>query len=534
MFYSGKKIVKRFFFICLVCVFGIVSVGTAAELAEQQVAVLGVQGGDLGSIDPIAGTQGQDRALLVHLFGALVSYPLGDVLATKFEPDLAERWEVSDDKLTWTFYLRKGVKWHWDYGEVTSEDVVYSLNRVKNSKRSAWRGYYKNFKEVKAVDKYTVKITTTKVDPFFLTKVCNYFGGRIVCKKAAEKAGGIDQIIAPTKEHVVGTGAFKFVEYKTKDRVVLVRNDDYWRGKPIIEKVIIRYMRDPSVRSIALEKGEIAGTRGIDDAKWLNHQKSKGLLVEPMGPTNLKAIYFNLEIKPFDDIRVRKAFAYATDPRSIMKMQGMEISGDPASPVPAGVAGHVDAGWADYKYDCDKAKKLLAEAGYPDGFKMKLEISNRVYYLHKMIVFQNELKKCGIDVEMTKIDGGVYSKKVMAGQIPLFMWGERLPLATSWLRNRYHSESIIGRPNQVQNFMRYSNPEVDKLIEVAETTFDKEEHNKAAAEAQRLIVKDLVAIPVVETRIPAVRHPWLDLGYTPKNNFLYNYQIGWQSKILKH
>jgi peptide/nickel transport system substrate-binding protein len=293
-------------------------------------------------------------------------------------------------------------------------------------------------------------------------------------------------------------------------------------------------VRDPSVRSIALEKGEIACTRGIDDQKWLTHVRSKGILVEPLGPTNLKAIYFNLEIKPFDDIRVRKAFAYATNPGSIMKMQGEEISGDPASPVPSGVAGHVDAGWADYKRDCDKAKKLLSEAGYPDGLKMKLEISNRVYYLHKMIVFQNELKKCGIDIEMNKIDGGVYTKKVMAGQIPLFMWGERFPLATWWLRNRYHSDSIIGRPNQVQNFMRYSNTEVDKLIEVAETTFDEEERNKAVAEAQRLIVKDLVAIPVVETRIPAVRHAWLDLGYTPKNNFLYNYQVGWQSKILKH
>jgi peptide/nickel transport system substrate-binding protein len=534
MLCSGKKIVKWFFFICLVCVFGIVSVGTAAEMAEQQVAVIGSHGSDLGSIDPIASVGGQDRVITPHIFGALVSYPLGDVIAPKFEPDLAEKWEVSADKLTWTFHLRKGVKWHWDYGEVTSEDVVYSLNRVKNSKRSAWRGYYKNFKEVKAVDKYTVKITTGKVDPFLLTKVCNYFGGFIVCKKAAEKAGDIDQGLSPSKEQVIGTGAFKFVEYKTKDRVVLVRNDDYWRGKPIIEKVIIRFVRDPSVRSIALEKGEIACTRGIDDQKWLTHVRSKGILVEPLGPTNLKAIYFNLEIKPFDDIRVRKAFAYATNPGSIMKMQGEEISGDPASPVPSGVAGHVDAGWADYKRDCDKAKKLLSEAGYPDGLKMKLEISNRVYYLHKMIVFQNELKKCGIDIEMNKIDGGVYTKKVMAGQIPLFMWGERFPLATWWLRNRYHSDSIIGRPNQVQNFMRYSNTEVDKLIEVAETTFDEEERNKAVAEAQRLIVKDLVAIPVVETRIPAVRHAWLDLGYTPKNNFLYNYQVGWQSKILKH
>jgi peptide/nickel transport system substrate-binding protein len=143
-----------------------------------------------------------------------------------------------------TFHLRKGVQWHWGNGEVTSEDIVFSLNRVRNSKASAFRGTYENFKEIKAMDKYTVQITTAKPEPFLLTKVANYYGGYIVCKKALEKAGTQDRGVAPKKEEVIGTGPFKFVEYKPKDRILLVRNDEYWKGKPIMRVFDILLMME--------------------------------------------------------------------------------------------------------------------------------------------------------------------------------------------------------------------------------------------------------------------------------------------------
>jgi peptide/nickel transport system substrate-binding protein len=538
--YQKEECMRSVFLGITVVLLGLLVIGPnnqwsiAQEMAKDQVVVLGLPSGDIATIDPMGGVVLQDRALMHHVFGALVRHPIGDCAAGEFQPDLATKWEVSSDKLTWTFHLRKGVKWHWGYGEFTAEDVLYSLNRVKNSSISAFRSTYDNIKEVKAVDKYTVQITTSKPEPYLLTKVANYFGGWIVCKKALEKAGKFDKALSPVKDEAVGTGPWKFVEYIPKDRVTMIRNDDYWEGKPIIEKITFRYIPDDTARELSILKGEIAGYYGLAESKWLKHMKSKGILVDPMGPTDLKALYFNLKIKPFDDKRVREAFAYATSQASIIKMQGEDISGYCTSPVPSGLHGHVDAGWAKYKYDPGKAKKLLAEAGYPNGLTVKLFMSVAHWYSDKMVIFQNELKEAGINLEMTQVDHTVYKSKITQGLNPFVIWGSKLPLSSNWLRDFYHTDSIIGTPKANSNWMYYSNPEVDKLIELSETSFDEKARLDALSKAQKIIVQDLPATPVVETMNPMVRVPWLDLGYKPKNNFIWNYEMGIKTKILKH
>ena len=525
-------------FSMMVAVFIIVGLGdftvAAQELAKEQVVVTGLKAGDIGTLDPHGGIVLQDRPLMLQIYGALVRHPIGNVSAPTFEPDLAQKWEISSDKLTWTFHLRQGVQWHGGNGEVTSEDIVFSLNRVRNSKASAFRGTYENFKEVKAIDKYTVQITTAKPEPFLLTKVANYYGGYIVCKRGLEKAGAQDRGVAPKKEEVIGTGPFKLVEYKPKDRVILVRNDEYWKGKPTIESLIFRYIADDGARELAMLKGEVATYNGLHDQAWLNHMKSKGILLSPMGPPDLKALYFNLKVKPFDDKRVREAFAYGIGQQDIIDMQGKEISNLCTSPVPSGTYGHIDAGWGKYKRDPEKARKLLAEAGYPNGLPVKLFMSRGAWYLDKFIVYQNLLKEVGIHLDMTVIDHTAYIQKITQGLNPVVIWGSQLPLATYWLRNFYHTDSILGSPKAMQNFMYYSKPELDKLIEVAETNFDEKTRLDALAKAQRMIVEDLPAIPSVETYVPSIRNPWLDLGYEPKSGFNWTHEIGIQTKILKH
>jgi peptide/nickel transport system substrate-binding protein len=529
---SMKSVVVIIFLSCFIAFSN--HLANAQELAKEQVAVLGLIATDVGNIDPIGSAINTDRVITHHLFGSLVRHPIGDCASGEFQPDLATRWEVSPDKLAWTFHLRREVKWHGGWGEVTAEDVVYSLNRVKNSKASAWRGNYVNFKEIKAADRYTVQIVTAKPEPFLLTKVANYFGGFIVCKKALEKAGCFDRAMGMIQEEVVGTGPFKFLQYKAKDRIVLARNDDYWEGKPIIERLVMRCIPDDGARDIALLKGEIAGTKGLDDYKWIRHMKSQGLLLEPMGPTDLKFLFFNLKASPFDDKRVREAFAYAVSQESIVKLQGDEISGYCTSPIPSGLYGHIDAGWTKYRRDPERARKLLAEAGYPNGLTVKIFMASAAFYLDKMVVLQNELKECGIDLNMTLVDVNVYETKNIQGLNPVGIRGTRLPLATSWLRNFYHTESIIGTPKASWNYMSYSNAEVSRLIEVAETSFDEKVRLEALAKAQKIIVEDLPTIGVVETRTPCLRNAWLDLGYQPKNNFLWNYEIGLKTRILKH
>ena len=207
------------------------------KLADEQVVIFGLMAGDMSNFDPMVSVMVQDRPISRHVFGSLVRYPIGDVFGHP-EPDLATEWKVSEDNLTWTFRLREGVQWHWGYGEFTAEDVVFSLNRVKNSKGSAWANGYNNFKEIKAIGKYIVEITTFEPEAYFLTKVSNFQGGFIVCKKAAEKTNDIDTPLSPTKEQIVGTGPFKFLEYKPKDSITLVRNESYWEGNPIIQKIM--------------------------------------------------------------------------------------------------------------------------------------------------------------------------------------------------------------------------------------------------------------------------------------------------------
>ncbi len=507
----------------------------AQELAKEQVLVIGLTTGDLGTVDPHGGLLVQDRFIFPHVFGSLVKHPIGESNSLDFQPDLATKWTLSEDKLTWTFHLRKGVKWHWGYGELTAEDVIYSLNRVKNGKTSAYRGQYDNFKEFRAIDKYTIQIITEKPEPFLLTKVANYIGGFIVCKKALEKAGAFDRGISPIREEAVGTGPFKFLEYKPKDRIIFIRNDEYWGEKPIIERLVGKYIASDGARELALLKGEIAATIGQHDYKWIKHVMSKGVILEKVGPIDLKALYFNLKMKPFDDRRVREAIAYTIGQEAIMAMQGREISGYCYSPVPTDSYGHVDAGWGRYiKSDFERAKKLLAEAGYPNGFTVKLFMSSGWWYLDKMVVYQDLLKKVGINLDMTVIDHSAYKAKIIQGLNPIVIWGSRFPLGTTWLRDMYHSSSIIGTPKAANNYMYYANPEVDKLIEFAETSFDEKARLEALAKAQKKIVEDLPSIPSIETFTPYVRNPWLDPGYKIKNNFLWSYEIGPKTKIIKH
>ncbi len=527
-------------------IFGLIAIGfllmlgtiypaSAQELAKEQVVVYGNYAGDIGSIDPQAGQLTQDMFHRPNLFDGLVHYPVGDANSTKYEPGLATKWDLKADKLTWIFHLRKGVQWHHGFGEFTSEDVVFSYNRAKNGKASAYRGDFENVKEIKAIDKYTVQITTHKTDPYLLQKVSNCLSGFVVCKKAVEKAGAFDRLLAPTKQEAVGTGRFIFEEYRPKDSLIFVRNDSWWGGKLIIEKYISKYITDDRAREMGLFKGEITMTGGLKDEKWLNYMKSKGMVWNPVGPIDLKVLYFNLKMKPFDDRRVREAFAYAIGQEDVLKLQGREVSQVAYSPLPSDMPGFVKTDWGKYiKRDPAKAKKLLAEAGYPNGLNVKMFMSKGFWYLDKFIVYQNVLKESGINLDMTIIDHTAYRQKAREGVNPIVIWGTKFPMTVSWLRNMYHSASAMDKPTAQNNFMYYSNPEVDKLTEIAESTLDEKERMEALAKAQHLIVKDLPSIPVIEEFGPIVRTPWFIPGYDIKANYQFIYEIDPKTKILKH
>ena len=233
----------------------IVLVATVAPpaLAVKTVLNVGMAAIDAGRLDPHLSATTPDKALFNWMFNGLVRMKQGTMNpdAALIEGDLAESWKSSPDGKQWTFSLRKGVQCHHGYGEFTADDVVYSLARSADPKRSAFSSDFKDFDKVEAVDKYTVRITLKNQVPSLLGLLINYQGGNMVCKKAAEQMG--ENFV----QKPIGTGPFMFGEYKSKESVTLVANPQYFRGKPKLEKIVYRYILSDASRDLAFTSGEI-------------------------------------------------------------------------------------------------------------------------------------------------------------------------------------------------------------------------------------------------------------------------------------
>ena len=520
------------------------SIVTAKELADKQVLYYASPGRDIRSADPAFSTSSVELFIVYSMFNALVRYqPGNEGNMEAIEPDLAEKWDVSGDNKTWTFHLRKGVKFHHGYGELTAEDAAFTFERLKEE-GAPWAKDYKNVQDVQVVDTYTVKFTLKKVDPFFLSKLTNFHGGFIVSKKARQKLG--DQF----KSEPVGTGPFMVAEYHPKDRYILVRNPDYWRGKPILEKIICPFMPDIASRTMALQKGEIHMAQGKNDEKWVNIVRKAGLVVDvdfQMGAASW--IHFNMSRKPFDDIRVRKALAYATNREEFAQFFGATVTKPLYSHVPPAAFGALkkDDIPAELQYatDLEKAKKLLAEAGYPNGFKSKMWLSEKGSYMTPVTVLQEQWRKVGVDIEIETIDHPTYHSKIRKNENPLIWYNAtRTPIAGVYMTQFFHSSSIVGKKTAITNFSHYGGVDadgngqvddnsIDTYVDKASTEINLDIQKKLYAEAQLRLLKDMPAIPVRNQNYVFARQKNIDLGYKPENCMIYGYHITEKTKILK-
>jgi len=541
---------KRIFVCLLVIVMATMSaipIALAGEkLAEKQILYYASAGRDIRAIDPAFGTSSNELFIIYSMFNALVRYPPGnegDLRA--IEPDLANSWDVAKDGKVWTFHLRKGVKFHKGFGELTAEDVKFTFERMK-TEGAPWAKNYKNFKDIKIINEYTVQFTLKEVDPFFLTKLVNYHGGFIISKKAREKLG------KAFKTEPVGTGPFQVKEYRPKDRYILERHDEYWRGKPILEKVVVPFMSDISSLSMALQKGSIHMARGKTDDMWIKSIKKKtDLIVDTrfqLGTANW--LHINMKRKPFDDLRVRKALAYATNRVEFIQLFGPSVTDPLYLNVPAFAFGALKKDDVPkaliYKFNPEKAKQLLKEAGYDKGFTVKTIVSELSVYMKAMVLLQEQWRRVGVNIELETVDHTTYHAKIRKDLSPLVLYSAtRTPIAGVYLTQWYHSDSIVGKKTAITNFSHYGEVDVDgdgdltdnnidSLIDQAATEVDPEKQKLLYAEAQLRLLKDLPAIPIRIYYNVFVRQPYIDLGYKPLQTMCYGYHLTEKTRILKH
>jgi peptide/nickel transport system substrate-binding protein len=481
----------------------------AAPVSAQDNVLRVSAGGDVATLDAHRASATNDKVPVSWIYNGLVRFKPGSADPATLEPDLAERWEVSPDGKVWTFYLRKGVKFHGNWGELSADDVVYSLTRSADPKRSTFSSDFASIDTIAKVDDLTVKITLKYPDVNFLGRVSNYHGGNIVSRKAAEELGDA------YATRPVGTGPFAFVEQVTQQFVKLAAHDGYFRGRPKIDAIMLRVIPSDSARELAFTSGELDLMYGKREQRWVDSARRRpGFNVDIFQPGEARLLHINQAIPPLNDIRVRRALAAAINIDDLVRYVGKDVGPKSCSIVPPGYLGE-DCTVGSYGFDLAKAKALLAEAGLKDGFSIKAIVSNISAQQPLMEIIQAQLAKAGIKLEMQVVDHPTYQSQIRKDASALVFYGAaRFPVADTYLSEFFHSRAIVGTPTGATNFSHCA--VADAEIEAARIAPDAEKQKTIWKEAQRKIMADVCAVPLFELRQVWAHSDRLAFGYDLK------------------
>ncbi len=452
--------------------------------------------GDESSQNLIAAIAGEPDQLDPHKTTAYFSFEvLENVYDTLVEPDenlemrpaLAESWEVSGDQLTWTFHLRHGVTFH-DGSPFTADDVVYSYKRIIDQKL-ANADRFRAVTDVAAPDKSTVKITVAQPTPNLLSNIGGFKGMAIVQRKNVE-SGEI-------ATHPIGTGPFAFKSAKSGDSITLVANKNYWGGPPLISGVTFRFIPEASTALSALQAGEIDWTDSIPTQR-IEELKADDSINLGVTPSNdYWYLTLNEARKPWNDVRVRRAIAYAVDRRAIVQATSYGTATANQLAIPKGSPWYTE--YHGYTLDIAKAKSLLDEAGVKD---LTLEMMATTDYPETVTAAQiiaDNLAALGITVKIRSTDFATWLDDENAGNFDMLMMG--------WLGNIdpddfYYAQQHTGGKSNAQ---KYSNPDVDGLLDAARTDTDRDTRAGRYARAATIVADDASYIYLYN---PSVIQAW--------------------------
>lgn len=475
----------------------------------------------MGQMDPHFAAGSQDRALADMLFNGLLRYQPGN--APRIEPDLAAsipEFKMRNGRQEWTVKLRRGVMFHagpeTPAYELTADDVVYSLQKSADEKACAYAGEYIGMRFEK-VDPYTVRIILDKPLSaiLFLPKLTDYAGGFIVSKRAMETMGA-----EGFKKHPIGTGPFAFERYAPQDKLFLTVHEQYFRGRPLLDGVVFHLLPDTQARESALQNGELDVIIGSGEKGWPERMEAApGIVVDAHGVGEVGTIYFNTRMKPMNDVRVRRAIAYALSREAFMTTTSRRFIGRVYSPVPApflpGGLTREDAEHLGLAYaaDPERARRLLAEAGYPDGFALNLVTSEKRLYRTYYEALREQLARIGVNCRITVATHSNMHKIIRRDPRAIVIYVAWRPNADVYLTRFFHSDSIVVTGNRPDtNFAGYSR--VDRLIEAARLEIDPEKQVNLWMQAQIRILDDMVAYPIMYTSQCYARRANVDYGHT--------------------
>src|SRR5213083_1249986 len=415
----------------------------------------------------------------------------------KMVPVLAEGYEVSNDGLVYTIKLKKGIKFH-DGTDFKADAVKANLDRVTNpeNKLKRYGLYNNNIAKTEAVDDSTARITLKTPFSAFINQLAH--PSTVIISPAALKQYGNKDIAF----HPVGTGPFKFVEWKQTDYLKVAKNENYWqKGLPKVDTITWKPVVDNNSRAAVMQTGEAHFTYPVpyEQAEVLKAKPELEVVAAPS--IVLRYLSMNTQQKPFDNPKVRQAIAYAINKDALAKV-AFAGNATPAEGVaPEGVQYAVKIG--TWPYDLAKAKQLMTEAGYPNGFETELWSAYNHTTAQKVTQFlQQQLGQIGIKTKITLLEAGQRVEKVESWQDPATApvrlyyvgWSASTGEADWALRPLLASESM---PPKLFNTAYYKNAKVDSDIKGAQLTIDGAEKAKLYKDAQETIWNDAPWAPLV-------------------------------------
>jgi peptide/nickel transport system substrate-binding protein len=413
--------------------------------------------------------------------------------------DVAKSWTVSDDHLTYTFTLHEGVKFH-DGSELTSADVKASFDRIVSPPEgvvSPRRSYYVAVKSIEAPDRYTVVFRLHYPSPSFLSMVANPYNW-ILAKKY------LDSDVHYYKAHSIGTGPFKLKNYVRGSYIEMERNPEYWKqGLPHMDGITYFIIKDTSARANAIRSGRVdVEFRGLppSDVDAIKAQMGNKIVVTYPRALFNWGVGVNVDKKPFDDERVRKAMTLGIDrydmAKTLAPLTGLETIGGLMHPdIPWALGGEelqaLPGYGKDHEANLREAKRLLAEAGYPNGFQTVLTNRNvKLPYIDLGVYLISSWKKIGVEAEHKVEESATWSKTRLTRDFELLL-------------DPYGS-TMIGDPDELMvkfisggstNFGRFSEPAADALFEQQKTEVDAQKRVQLVKEMQKRVLEKAWWIP---------------------------------------
>jgi peptide/nickel transport system substrate-binding protein len=489
--------------------------------------ILRVRGYDPPHFDHHLTLNFKTNTTLSFAYSTLVRYKVGaDVRPGTFtvEPHLAERWEQPDDT-TYVFHLRQGVKWHnkppLNGRELVADDVKFTYDRFMTEPGNPLRFTLESVDHIEVVDRYTVQFILKEPFVWLVNVLANPYSTWIVAPEVVQQFGDLKK-----PESVIGTGPFILERYEPNVKTVFKRNPDYFlKDQPYVDGVEWLVLEDPSTGLAMYRAGQIdcgpAANWGVRQQDLEALQKSHPRLVYQDFLSNVTSsvVYLRNDMPPFNDVRVRRAISMAIDRQGII--EGVYMRGEPTPAIARGATewslpiDQLGEGARYYQYDPKEARRLLAEAGFPKGFKTPISTTNGYGpdLLDAVQLVQRYLKDVGIEAEMKLQEYGAYMATTFLGKYEGLAMG---PLSITW-----EPDSVLYgmyAPDQPRNSGHVNDPKLTTMLKEQRRTRDLEARRQLIFDIQRYVAMQQYYIYTNSNMITGTWQPYVK-NYAPNPTF---------------